>query len=696
MTGSKSGSDPVGRRRAARVRLAGLAAAAIVALLLILAGSERTGRPLFDLYQRLTPRDLSGTAVHVVLIDPDSISLYGPWPWSRYHLARLTEEIAARGAKAIGFDVLFSEPDRVSPDIFAGLYRELSPAAAAEVRRLPRFDRMFGEVIGRNPVVLGRAGVREAPRRSTQGELLVEAQFDQPLPPGVADHPHAIVNVPDLEDVAAGHGLLNAPTDSDGAIRRVPLVARVAGQAMPSLSLELARLSLDTEEIGLIAAGGQLTGVRLGTHTIPADADGRMRLRLGEFPATERSLAHELLRDITPYGAFRDKIVLIGPSAEGTSDIAATPLGETFGVLVQAQAVDAILRRGWLARPRWAQAVEWAAGAALVLLILATSPLKTRRMIALPLGLAAGIAAASWIAFSEAGLLLDPGRPLLLGAAAATGVLAMSFRNARVERERLREELLREQLSAAEAAGELQAARDIQRGMLPPREKLASLDPRLDIDALLEPARSVGGDFYDAMRLSKDRIGFVIGDVTGKGVPASLFMAVSKALAKSVMLREDDDLAGAAAMLDRELARDNEAGMAVTMVIGVIDLATGAATLVNAGHENPVLVSGGTASDLPMEGGPPFCVVDNYRYPVERIRLAPGEALVLVTDGVTEAQDAGGAFYGRARTSETLSGEAASAGEVIERLLKRVRTFEAGTDPSDDLTVLAVRYRGPS
>jgi serine phosphatase RsbU (regulator of sigma subunit)/CHASE2 domain-containing sensor protein len=681
MTGSKSVSDP--RLRTRRIAAAGLIGALAAALLLILAG-DRLSRPLFDAWQRLSPRDLSGTQVHVVLIDPESLGSLGAWPWPRYHLARLTEAIAARGAKVIGFDMLFPEPDRVRPDIFAGLYPELSGGTAAEVRGLKPMDELFGEVIGKSPVVLARAGVMESGADPTG--LPVEAAFGGALPASLVSYPQAIANIPELEDVPLGHGLINGTPDPDGVVRRLPLVAKVGGQPMPGFALELARVALGAEEI---AASGD--AVAIGGRRIPIDADGRMRLRFGSFPPASVSSAVDVLRLNFPADAFAGKIVLVGLGAEGTADIVATPLAaEGFGVFVHAQAADAMLRGGgWLSRPRWAEAVEWAAGALLVLLALLLLPRKGRPKLALPAA-AAMLAAGAWLAFDLGSLLLDPLRPLILGGGASLGVAAGMFAEARRERERLREALVEERVGAAATESELEAARAIQRGMLPPRKALAALDPRLDIDALLEPARSVGGDFYDAVRLGPDRIAVSIADVTGKGVPASLFMALSKALSKSVVLREGR-LEEAAALLNEELSRDNVEAMAVTMLIAVVDLASGEVAMVNAGHEDPIrILADGTAEDVKMEGGPPFCVVD-YPWPVETLKLAPGEALVLVTDGVTEAQTADGALYGRARTRAAAAGGGRAA-EITEALLRSVRAFEAGAEPSDDLTVLAFRY----
>ncbi len=544
-------------------------------------------------------------------------------------------------------------------------------------------------------MVLGRAGVMDDSAAPSRTPPPVEAIFAAPLPASVTHYPRALVNIAEVDEVAAGHGILNGPPDRDGVVRRLPLVAAVAGQPTPGFALELARVALDEETLTPVASGGTLRAVEIGSRRIPADAGGTFRPRLGHFPPQAIRSAADVLRRGFPADAFAGRIVLVGLAAEGSQDVVPTPLApETFGVLVQAQAVDALLTGGWLSRPWWAAWAEWGVGLAATLLILLMVPFRRRRSLLVPLLALAALPLASWLAFQLGSLLIDPIRPLAIGGAAVVGVLAMSFAEARRERERLRDSLVQEQLAAAETAGEMNAALDIQIGMLPPRARLAGLDPRLDMDALLEPAKTVGGDFYDALRLGRHVIGFAVGDVTGKGLSAALFMTVSKALTRSVMLREDGDLASAAMMLDRELSRDDNPYMGVTMLLGFIDLATGAATLCAAGQDNPLLIAAdGEVHDLPMEGGPPFCAVDDYPYPAERIRLAPGEMLVLVTDGVTEAQDAAGVLFGRQRAIDAIRG-AASASEAVERLVHAVRAFEAGGDPSDDLTVVALRYLG--
>ncbi len=681
-----------------QARLIALAAGIAVHLLLALSGAgDALSRGLFDRFQRLAPRDLSGSPVVLVGIDGESIAALGDWPWSRFYVARLVRRIADGGARGIGLDMIFPDPDPAGPARFAALYPDLPPADAAAIRALPSGDAAFAEVLGRAPVVLGRAGIEAGSidMRGATRRLPGDASLPGPLPPGTAAYPAAIANLPALDDVAAGHGLSNGPPDADGVVRRVPLVATAAGAANAGFALELARIATGAETVTPLLRHDALSGVAIGARAVPTDAEGRMAIRFGAFPGANIRSAADVLRRGFPIGMFRGRIVIVGLRAAGAADVVPTPMrrGE-FGMFVQAQAVDAILRGGWLARPDWAAAAQAALLAALLAVVLGWLPGSGARAIAVTAGgLGALPVAGSFALFAGAGLLVDP-LPALLGAGAAGLVLAaLLFADATRARARLRETLVSERVAAARSAGELEAARAIQRGMLPSSATLAALDPAIDVAAVLEPARGVGGDFYDVVRLSGGRIGFLLGDVTGKGVPAALFMALAKALARGALLRAGGDPAAALVALEAEL-RDNGEETQLTLVAGVLDLASGAARFCNAGHENPLRIGAdGLVEELRLDGGPPLCAVDGFPYPVEPVTLRPGDGIVLLSDGAGEARDAAGRLFGAAAVRAALAGGGAPDA-LAARLVAAVRAHEAGAEPGDDLTCLALRWRG--
>ena len=279
MRGLRSPSDAMkdldaGARR--RVRFAGVAAGLLAALLLLLAGPGPR-QALSDAFQNLSPTPDVSRRVHVVVIDADSLRALGGWPWSRFYLARLVERIAARGASAIAFDMLLPEPDRLDPRQFASLYTDLTPAGAAEVRKLPSMDAAFARAIGRGPVVLARAGVRRGsfdfPDR-VASTLPPEAEFTGAPPEGLLRFPAVVASLPILDGAALGHGLVNGDRDPDGVLRRVPLVARAGGQLTPGFALELVRVADGASAIDRPAA--RRTG-RLSATSASAPTGSRPR-----------------------------------------------------------------------------------------------------------------------------------------------------------------------------------------------------------------------------------------------------------------------------------------------------------------------------------------------------------------------------------------------------------------------------------
>jgi serine phosphatase RsbU (regulator of sigma subunit) len=293
--------------------------------------------------------------------------------------------------------------------------------------------------------------------------------------------------------------------------------------------------------------------------------------------------------------------------------------------------------------------------------------------------------------------LLDPATPALGQGLVFVALLGGTLAETRIQRRRLRRELGLERLASARIEGELAAAHHIQMGILPAAASLAP-DPRFDLAAALTPARQVGGDLYDFFLIDADHLLLAIGDVSGKGVPASLFMALAKAFLESNALRSHaPDISEVVRRADREISRENPEAMFVTLFAGILDLATGELRFCNAGHDAPFIArAGAPAHRLTSVGGPPLCVVDVFPYATESYRLEGGEILCLVTDGVTEATNRAGEMLGSERTAAALGVLPAGsrAADAIAHLRALVDGFLAGADPSDDVTLLAVRWTG--
>lgn len=242
---------------------------------------------------------------------------------------------------------------------------------------------------------------------------------------------------------------------------------------------------------------------------------------------------------------------------------------------------------------------------------------------------------------------------------------------------------------------ELAIARDIQMSILPKLTPPISNRDEFDLRALIVPAREVGGDFYDVFPLDEHRLCFLIADVSGKGVPAALFMAVTKTLIKATA-RDRDGPAEILTQVNAELAADNASNMFVTVFCAVLDARTGDLEYTNAGHNPPVRI-GTNGHPQWLKGRPQLLlgIMEGVVYRSASLRLSPGERLLLYTDGVTEAMNGQDEFYSDARLLDTLaSAPQPDLVSLLAMLLSHVQSFAGETPQSDDITLLAIEYHG--
>jgi sigma-B regulation protein RsbU (phosphoserine phosphatase) len=258
------------------------------------------------------------------------------------------------------------------------------------------------------------------------------------------------------------------------------------------------------------------------------------------------------------------------------------------------------------------------------------------------------------------------------------------FKNVRalVEAARTREHLL----------GELDAAREIQQGILKKDFSTLNAQTGIDLFARLHAAREVGGDLYDFFPLDRNRLCMVIGDVSDKGVPAALFMAVTITLIRSLAHMHETP-ARLMAAVNTELSRENPNSMFVTLYIGYLDLSTGELIYANGGH-NPPLILENTRSPRLLRGlsGPVVGALEESEYHDLTARLEPGQALFLYTDGVTEAMDREQNLFGEKRLLQAVGNTAQPADETVKKVSAAVHAFRAEAPQSDDITMLMLRF----
>lgn len=242
---------------------------------------------------------------------------------------------------------------------------------------------------------------------------------------------------------------------------------------------------------------------------------------------------------------------------------------------------------------------------------------------------------------------------------------------------------------------DLAIAREIQMGILPGNLAAAGQGMGIDVYATIEPARHVGGDLFEVLRLSDDRMVVAVADVCGKGIPAALFMAVTVTLLRTVA-RQIEGPAEILARMNEELAAQNPRGMFVTMVC--LDVRRGRVTCANAGHDALLRVRlAGPSEAVFPSSGTVLGLFPGQTYANETLELDEGDTLVLFTDGVTEATDVDKTLFGQERLEECFAkGAGETAAATVDRLLRAVRAFAAGAPQSDDITILALRREAAS
>ena len=272
------------------------------------------------------------------------------------------------------------------------------------------------------------------------------------------------------------------------------------------------------------------------------------------------------------------------------------------------------------------------------------------------------------------------------------GRLADSFSHMKNSLKQYIKELTETTAAKERIESELKVAHDIQMGLLP---KLFPERKEFDIYATLEPAREVGGDLYDFSLLGDDRLFFLVGDVSGKGVPAALFMAVAKTLLNR-LAEKCTDPSLVLDQVNKELCRENESTMFVTLFCGLLNFKTGDLLFSNGGHNPPLMVRSGQKPEwLKVPEGFVLGVMEDAVYRTERIVLDPGDRMLLYTDGVTEAMNRKKAFYSEKRLMSAVERrKSASVEGLIQEVLRSVREFTEGESLSDDVTLLALQFNG--
>ena len=403
----------------------------------------------FDLYQQIHPRVPTRLPIVIVDLDEESLGAYGQWPWPRSLVAELVEKLVALDAGVIGFDIVFAEPDRLSPDMLSTALFGIDENIQEMLTRLPRNDAILASTLRRGRVVLGQSMThRLVPGAAAEKPRIHQfAEYGGDPRPYLFNFPGIIRNLAELEDVATGLGMFTLRPEVDGVVRRVPMVMRHGPDIYPSLTLEMLRVATGQYGIGIRSNRAGITSIIIPTLdgkgiTIPTDAAGRTWINYTPHDRGRYISAKDVLDGTIPLQRIRGHFVLVGTSAVGLLDLRPTPIDNAMpGVEIQAQLLETILTADYLIRPNYADTVELSVLIGMCLLIVVVVQrgravwtfFSFDALVAVLLGL-------SWYLYIDRGLLLGVAYVALCGLFLYSVVIYLDY---------VREETARRQIRTA-------------------------------------------------------------------------------------------------------------------------------------------------------------------------------------------------------------------------------------------------------
>jgi adenylate cyclase len=395
----------------------------------------------FDSFQRIDPRVKTARPVTIVDIDEASLAKLGQFPWPRTRIADLITGLTRLGAVVIAFDIVFSEPDRLNPDVAADTFRDLDEETRSRLRALPSNDQILADAMRRSRVVLGESGLPQ-----------VQSEFDKSLPltglamlgeepqPFMLEWPGLLRNVPLLEAAAAGRGLFTIWPERDGIVRRVPVMMLAQGATMPSLSFEMLRVATGTDTIFIKSDQAGIKSIGVKGFQIPTDRNGQLWVHFAHHDPKILVSALDVIEGKVAPEKIKGQLVLIGTSAVGLNDNKTTPVDPSMpGVEIHAQVIESALTRAVLTQPNYGIAVEFCAAILFGILVIAFAPLfGPITLVAVGALFATLLIGTSWYFYTQHRLLIDFTYPLLSTTSIYLTLIFTSFVREQRQRKQIR------------------------------------------------------------------------------------------------------------------------------------------------------------------------------------------------------------------------------------------------------------------
>ena len=560
-------------------------------------------------FESLYPNN-SGSFVFVN-IDDNSLKTIGQWPWPRQISAKLIDKISQSGAAAIGVDILFAEKDRFSPD---NLSQSLG-ISKKEIMTIGALngDKILGEIVKETPTVLAFALSNQ---KINNKETLANHFVLMGEPPYYLLNAQSLIQpIPELQG-AKGMGFVNT-NKSEGMIRETPLVVQFQDNFFPSLALDMLRVAQGADNHVMKQSDlGESVLIKTGQLTVRANDEGSFIFHHGHMNRFTQIPASEILSNQT--FDFKNKIVIIGASAAGLGDIHSSNLEDDIpGPLFHLQLMDQVLSDRYITYHVFYDRLIFllCAGLSILFSFLMLRVAYRYVLIGIP-ALAAILIFLSVERFLHAGFIFNTPIALVL---LFSGSMTTYFN-----------QIAQKIMLGRAVEKDIADAKDVQTTLFPAPDSISN------ISGGVIPYKSLSGDFIDYFKVG-NKICFIEGDVSGKGIPSALLMARSVALFR-LFARHNLAADMIAKRINDELYSHGTADKFVTSVMGWYDMEKQEITFVNCGH-NPVLLIDETTHQLFDQTSPPLGVVgkEDFSPSVVTLAYAPKNVLYIVTDGISEA-----------------------------------------------------------
>ena len=396
---------------------------------------------VFDFFQVLHPRDATQRPVVIVDIDEKSLNSVGQWPWPRTRIADIVTRLTQMGALVVAFDVVFAEPDRMSPGIAADTFRDIDEATRAKLRTLPSNDAVLADAFRKSRVVVGELGLPFAVEQTGGAQPPIGiATMGGDARPFLLNFPGLLRNVPTLEQAASGRGLFTIRPERDGIVRRVPVVMQAQGTIMPSLTLEMLRVASGSNTVLIRSDHAGVQSAAVPGFVIPTDRNGQLWIHFAPHDKALYVPAVDVLEGRVPADRVAQRLVLIGTSAVGLLDSKTTPVDPLMpGVEVHAQVLENILTNSVLSSPNYAIGVELCAALLLGFVIIWLAPTLNPLLLLLVGATIVAISmGASWYFYVQNRLLFDFTYPLLSSVLVYLTLVFSNYISEEAQRRRIR------------------------------------------------------------------------------------------------------------------------------------------------------------------------------------------------------------------------------------------------------------------